>query len=135
LIPQFENEHESRSYTSRPLSDGLGYRFSFPSGLGNFAGALMQGEDRERWRQLAEQVLVEQDRKKLLALVKEIDGLLAKKQVRLNRLTADSALPEHIAFSPVTLLCPRCNAGPGAACYMLDGVVALIHLERIEAAV
>jgi hypothetical protein len=46
----------------------------------------MQGEDKERWRVLAEQAAVEQDPKKLMALVKEIDELLAKKQARLNHL-------------------------------------------------
>jgi len=43
----------------------------------------MQGEDKERWKVLAEQAAVEQDPEKLLALVKEIEELLAKKQDRL----------------------------------------------------
>lgn len=42
---------------------------------------------------------------------------------------------EYIAVSPVTLFCPRCNAKPGEVCEMLDNVVELIHLERIEAAI
>jgi hypothetical protein len=43
--------------------------------------------------------------------------------------------PEYVAVSPLTLECPRCKAKPGAACDMLDDVIALIHLERIEAAI
>lgn len=46
----------------------------------------MQGEDKERWKILCEQAAVEQDPTKLIALVKEIDALLAKKQDRLNHL-------------------------------------------------
>jgi hypothetical protein len=43
----------------------------------------MQGEDKERWKVLAEQAAVEQDPEKLMALVEEINDLLAKKQDRL----------------------------------------------------
>jgi hypothetical protein len=46
----------------------------------------MQGETKERWKVLAEQASVEQDPKKLMELVKEIDEILAKKQDRLNHL-------------------------------------------------
>jgi hypothetical protein len=42
----------------------------------------MQGEDKERWKTLAEQAAVEQDPVKLMELIKEIDALLAKKQDR-----------------------------------------------------
>jgi hypothetical protein len=49
----------------------------------------MQGADKERWRVLAEQAAVEQDPDKLIALVKEIDELLAKKQARLDHLRPD----------------------------------------------
>jgi hypothetical protein len=51
---------------------------------------MMQGETKERWMQLAEQAVVEQDPNKLMALVKEIDELLAKKQARLDHLPPDS---------------------------------------------
>jgi len=44
-------------------------------------------------------------------------------------------IPEHVAVSPMTLWCPRCKAKPGEACDMLDDLVELIHLERIEAAI
>jgi hypothetical protein len=44
-------------------------------------------------------------------------------------------VPEYSAVRPITLACPRCKAGPNEACDMLDDVLALIHLERIEAAV
>jgi hypothetical protein len=39
----------------------------------------MQGEDQERWRILCAQAAIEQDPTKLMALVKEIDELPAKK--------------------------------------------------------
>jgi hypothetical protein len=44
-------------------------------------------------------------------------------------------IPEYVAVSPVSLQCPRCKVKPGKACDMLDDVVAVIHLERIEAAI
>jgi hypothetical protein len=44
-------------------------------------------------------------------------------------------IPEYIVVSLVSLWCPRCKAKPGIACDMLDNVVELIHLERIEAAI
>ncbi|HEX4423796.1 MAG TPA: hypothetical protein VH079_00250 [Terriglobales bacterium] len=44
-------------------------------------------------------------------------------------------VPEFVAVSPITLACPRCKAEPNKACDMLDDLVALIHLERIEAAI
>jgi hypothetical protein len=44
-------------------------------------------------------------------------------------------VPEYVTVSPITLECPRCKVGPGAVCDMLDDVVALIHLGRIEAAI
>jgi hypothetical protein len=44
----------------------------------------MQGEKKERWRILCEQAAVEQDRQKLMALIREIDQLLEEKQERLN---------------------------------------------------
>jgi len=40
----------------------------------------MKGEKLEQWRQLCELAAVEQDREKLLALVKEIDRLLDEKR-------------------------------------------------------
>jgi hypothetical protein len=49
----------------------------------------MQGQDQERWRILCAQAAVEQDPAKLMALVKEIDELLAKKQARLGGLPPD----------------------------------------------
>jgi hypothetical protein len=44
-------------------------------------------------------------------------------------------VPEYVAVSPMTLECPRCQAKPGAAWDMLDDAIALIQLERIEAAI
>ena len=41
-------------------------------------------------------------------------------------------LPEHIAISPMTLLCPRCSAQPGQACDIFDGEFEMVHVERIK---
>ena len=41
-------------------------------------------EQKERWMKLCEQASIEQDPKRLLELVREINGLLAKKQHRLS---------------------------------------------------
>jgi hypothetical protein len=43
-------------------------------------------------------------------------------------------LPDYIAVSPISLVCPRCKAKPGKVCHMLDGAVELVHIERIKAA-
>ena len=43
----------------------------------------MIGNTKERWRELCEQASVEQDPKKLLELVKEINQLLEEKKIRL----------------------------------------------------
>jgi hypothetical protein len=44
----------------------------------------MIGETKERWMQLAEQAANEQDPKKLLKLVDEINRMLEAKEARLN---------------------------------------------------
>jgi len=44
----------------------------------------VQGETKERWRQLCEQAAVEKDAEKLLELVKEINRLLEEKERRLK---------------------------------------------------
>ena len=44
----------------------------------------MKGENRELWRELCEQAAAELDPKNLLALMKEINRLLAEKQERLG---------------------------------------------------
>lgn len=44
----------------------------------------MQGPVRERWQQLCEQAANEQDPKRLMELVKEINRLLLDKQQRLQ---------------------------------------------------
>jgi ABC-type transporter Mla subunit MlaD len=43
-------------------------------------------KNRERWLELAELAATEQDPDKLMALISEINQLLAQKQDRLNRL-------------------------------------------------
>ena len=45
----------------------------------------MQGEKKERWKELAEQAAVEQDPVKMLALITEINKLLMEKEDRLVR--------------------------------------------------
>lgn len=46
-------------------------------------------EQTERWMKLCEQAAIEQDPKKLLELVREINDLLAKKQDRLAKEAAE----------------------------------------------
>ena len=46
----------------------------------------MRGETKERWLELCEQAAVEQDREKLLQLMREISRLLEEKEERLARL-------------------------------------------------
>lgn len=45
----------------------------------------MEGDAKERWQELCAQAAVEQDPKKLLALVEEINALLEAKERRLAR--------------------------------------------------
>ena len=45
----------------------------------------MQGKDKERWVELCEQAAIEQDSKKLMKLIQEIDRLLREKQERLDK--------------------------------------------------
>jgi len=45
----------------------------------------MQGEAGERWRELCQQAVVEQDSQKLLELIREINQLLEAKDRRLQR--------------------------------------------------
>jgi hypothetical protein len=46
----------------------------------------MQGETKERWQQLCEQATIEQDPKKLMILIVEINRLLEEKDERLRQL-------------------------------------------------
>ena len=55
----------------------------------------MQGEDKERWKNLCEQATVEQDPVKLLKLITEINELLLTKEGRLLR----DKLPEKLPTS------------------------------------
>jgi hypothetical protein len=43
------------------------------------------GKNEERWRELCKQASAEQDPKKMLELIKEINRLLDEKQARLER--------------------------------------------------
>ena len=47
-------------------------------------GTHMQGEKKERWMELCAQAAVEQDPKKLMELVREINALLEEKERRLG---------------------------------------------------
>ncbi len=49
----------------------------------------MKGATGERWRTLCEQAQTEQDPEKFVALIEEIDGLLAEKEARLKGKFAD----------------------------------------------
>jgi hypothetical protein len=51
----------------------------------------MQGQTREKWRELCAQAAIEQDPKKLLELTEEINRLLAEKETRLKRSTSPAA--------------------------------------------
>jgi hypothetical protein len=53
----------------------------------------MQGERKERWRELCEQAAVEQDPTRLLELTREINRLLEEKEQRLLK----SRTPEPAA--------------------------------------
>ena len=53
----------------------------------------MIGEKEERWREVCEQVAVEQDPKKLVELTTEIYRLLEEKRRRLQRKLMDATLP------------------------------------------
>ena len=45
----------------------------------------MQGETKERWKQLCEQAASEQDSRKLLQLIQEINDLLEEKRLRVSK--------------------------------------------------
>jgi hypothetical protein len=51
----------------------------------NWGGIKTEMKDKEHWTELCKQAAVEQDPKKLLLLVTEINRLLAEKQDRLGR--------------------------------------------------
>ena len=53
----------------------------------------MIGQDEERWREVCEQVAVEQDPKRLVELTTEIYRLLEEKRRRLQRKLMDAPLP------------------------------------------
>jgi hypothetical protein len=55
----------------------------------------MIGLNEERWRELCEQVVVEQDPKKLIELTTEIYRLLEEKRRRLQRSLMDATRPEQ----------------------------------------
>lgn len=52
---------------------------------GYLTGVGMQGEEKERWRELCEQAANEQDPDKLLTLVEEITRLLKEREDRLRK--------------------------------------------------
>lgn len=53
----------------------------------------IQQQNEERWREVCEQVAVEQDPKKLVELTTEIYRLLEEKRRRLQRKLMDATLP------------------------------------------
>jgi hypothetical protein len=56
-------------------------------------GECVQGKVKEQWMQLCEQAAVEQDSKKLMALIREITQMLDKKEERLQRASSDDTKP------------------------------------------
>lgn len=48
----------------------------------------MQGETKERWMQVAEEITTEQDPQKMSALITELNELLAQKERRLSAIHA-----------------------------------------------
>jgi hypothetical protein len=55
----------------------------------------MQGEKKERWLHLAEQAADEKDPEKFMALIKEIDELLAEKESRLKKARLGNPAPSQ----------------------------------------
>ena len=44
-------------------------------------------------------------------------------------------LPDHVAISPIAIVCPRCHAEPGDVCEVLLGEgLEIVHVERIKVA-
>jgi hypothetical protein len=41
-------------------------------------------------------------------------------------------VPERLAISPMTLVCPRCHAAAGQVCKVVAGEL-VVHVERIAA--
>jgi len=57
----------------------------------------MRGEKRERWMELCAQAAEEQDPKKLMKLIAEIDRMLSEKQERLGALRSGKTSEESSA--------------------------------------
>ena len=56
-------------------------------------------------------------------------------QPRLCILQTVEEASDYVAISPITLLCPRCHAQPGAVCEVLaDEALEIVHVERIKLA-
>ncbi|MGA8764832.1 MAG: hypothetical protein WB562_18330 [Candidatus Sulfotelmatobacter sp.] len=69
----------------------------------------MQGKNKEHWEELCAQAAVEQDGKKLLELVKQINDMLEAKERRLG------------VVSTLTIPCPTCGAEAGERCKLVTG--------------
>jgi len=54
----------------------------------------MQGKVREKWMQLCEQAVVEQDPEKLMALITEINRILDEKDRRLKRVQKSASVTD-----------------------------------------
>jgi uncharacterized coiled-coil protein SlyX len=51
----------------------------------------LQNETKERWKELCERIAVEQDHAKFLALIQELNKVLAEKDLRLKAAQAKSS--------------------------------------------
>ena len=67
----------------RELMYHFRYRYAFPRPQLFVRGTAMQAQ-KERWQQLCERVVVEQDPEKFMQLVEELNTLLEEKERRLD---------------------------------------------------
>jgi len=72
----------------------IGYNEVLTPPLGVTVGGIMLGENKERWQELCSQAAVEQDPKRLLQLMEEINGLLEAKKKRLLESRSSEAKSE-----------------------------------------
>ena len=72
----------------------------------------MEGPNKERWIQLSEQAAVEQTPTKLKQIPER----------------------EVLPISPLSVVCPLCNAKPRRDCKTPSGMFSVLHVARIRAA-
>jgi hypothetical protein len=70
----------------------IAFKRTKPGNETRFGGDTLSTEAKERWMELCEQVSQEQDPRKLMALVAEIDRILEERQDRINQPRAEPDL-------------------------------------------